>query len=187
MKSVHLIEPKYLRKDVLDDRSQGLHSLIALNEHPPQLSDGLFFLLCMLFALVLSCRDRPVCSGGLRCVLRAGRCFEDGPGPCSSIGGAWDSIVVFRVRHRWVTIHHTWRLRAILETSVCLHSFFWFYVIVLSHLQTKIRIANDFKMKSYQVRGDLLVFLLLAITRGSLGDAIAVCLPWCLPRLVFVH
>lgn len=30
------------------------------------------------------------------------------------------------------------------------------------------------KMKSYQVRGDLLVFLLLAIT---LGNAIALCLP----------
>lgn len=41
-------------------------------------------------------------------------------------------------------------------------------------------------MKSYQDRGDLLVFLLLAITRGSLGNAIAVCLPRC-RLLVFVH
>lgn len=86
--SVHLIEPKYLGKDVLDDRSQSLHPLIALNEHPPQLSDGLLFLLCMLFALVVFCRDRSVCSGGLGCVLRSGRCFEDGTGPRFSIGGA---------------------------------------------------------------------------------------------------
>lgn len=132
-------ELKYLREDMLDDRRQSLHSLISLNEHPLQLSDGLPFLLCLLFVLVVFCRGCPICSGGLGCVLWAVCGFEDGSGPRSCSSGAWDTVGGFKICHwcHWcVTIHHIWHLKG--TTVKALRSVSGFFHQV-QHLKAKIK------------------------------------------------
>lgn len=107
-------ELKYLREDMLDDRSQSLHSLVSLDEHPLQLSDGLLFSLRLLFTLAGSCRGCSVDSGGFRCVLWAVCGFENRSGARSRSSGAWDTVGSFKICHWchwWVPIHHIWHLK----------------------------------------------------------------------------
>lgn len=143
-KSVHFhcqwsqIELNYLREDMLDDRSQSLHSLISLNEHPLQLSDGLLFLLRLLFTLILFCHGCSVCSGGLRCILWAVCGFVDGSGCRSCSSGARDTVDVFKICHwcHWcVTIQHIWHLKEIKVKALRSVSVFFFHQVL--HLKAK--------------------------------------------------
>lgn len=84
---------------MLDDRGQSLHSLVSLDEHLFQLSDGQPFLLRVLFAVFG--RGCSVCGGGLQCALRAGGRPEEGTGPRSRHGGAWGGVGTLQVCHWW--------------------------------------------------------------------------------------
>lgn len=145
-KSVHFhcqwsqIELNYLREDMLDDRSQSLHSLISLNEHPLQLSDGLLFLLRLLFTLILFCHGCSVCSGGLRCILWAVCGFVDGSGCRSCSSGARDTVDVFKICHwcHWcVTIQHIWHLKEIKVKALRSVSVFFFIRFCILKLKNK--------------------------------------------------
>lgn len=122
---------------MLDDRGQSLHSLIPLDEQPPQLVDGLVLLLCLLFTLVLFGRDRSICHHSRGCarlgwILQAGSCFGAGSGPCSCFepnnrgsSGAWASAGGIGDGHwenwrRWcISIHHVWYLAIKNINSTC--------------------------------------------------------------------
>lgn len=96
---------------MLDDCSQSLHPLVPLGEQSPQLVDGLVLLLCLLFALVLFGRDRPIRNScaptttgpGHARLLKAGSRFwaASGPRSCPETRGSSGPCVVGIGNWRW--------------------------------------------------------------------------------------
>lgn len=91
--SRNMVLCRYLCEEMLDDCGQSLHSLVPLDEQPPQLADGLVPLLRLLLALTgfsrgrrRSVRHRCCGRAGLGCILQTGACPGTGSHPHSRLG-----------------------------------------------------------------------------------------------------